>query len=472
MSAQGQESRGTGRRRRPVWLRVVSGGIVSLLVVVAAIFATRSDGQPVHDVALTDGGLWVSGGRTGYWGRVNTGAHQFDLVLSGAGDAGTGRDVLRADVLQDGRNAVGVTADRRLIAFDTRTGERIKGEVQVPEPTPVTGVDFHEPDRVALGGDTLAVVDHDTGRIWGKRLDPAGGTPIADLLDTGELDTVGKQAAVTVDLDGDIMAVSADSGRVVEIPAEGDGFGQPIRTDLDFSGRAADITAVGDEWVVLDLETGDVMSEHLLDPQPIAGGTQDNAGEDLAMVALQQPGPASDVVGYQTLERAGYARITEDSDHDGADVGVVSGLDEGDERPQAQFNKISRPVVNGDCLYAAWGMGGTILWGRACGQTQAQTSQLPVAGNLTRRNGVAVRHDRGQLVLNDLDTGRVYDLTLPGDLRIDTWPGGAPRGDPERYDPSGWGEDPSPSSTTSTRRPGSSPSKTRTSSPTTSTKTG
>lgn len=190
------------------------------------------------------------------------------------------------------------------------------------------------------------------------------------------------------------------------------------------------------------------------------------------MVALQQPGPASDVVGYQTLERAGYARITEDSDHDGADVGVVSGLDEGDERPQAQFNKISRPVVNGDCLYAAWGMGGTILWGRACGQTQAQTSQLPVAGNLTRRNGVAVRHDRGQLVLNDLDTGRVYDLTLPGDLRIDTWPGGAPRGDPERYDPSGWGEDPSPSSTTSTRRPGSSPSKSRTSSPTTSTKTG
>lgn len=425
MSAQGigadERAADSGRRRRPMWLTVVSGAVVALLVAVAAIFAFRADGQPVHDIALTDGGVWVSGGPTGYWGRVNTGAHGFDLVLHGGGASAGAKGELRPDVLQDGRSAVGITSDRRLIAFDSRTGTPIEGELQLPEPSYVTGVDYEKPDLVAMNGNTIAVVDHDTGRIWAKRLDPKGGTPIDDLMDTGELDTVGPNASVTVDLDGDVMAVSADSGTVVEIPAEGEGFGAPERSDLDIDGsRDADITAVGDTWVVLDLDKGEVHVEGLEEAQPVAGESQKSAGVTMAMATLQQPGPASDVVAYQTRERAGYLRVSSDSPGSETDVGVVSGMD--DEERRIPHQRISRPVVNGDCLYAAWGDGSAVRWGAACGAVQTPATQMPVTGKSSRRHGVAVRHNRGQLILNDLETGGVYDLSLSGELRIDTWP--------------------------------------------------
>ena len=464
MTSQGEQTEGVERRPRPVWLRVASGGVVALLVAVAAIYAWRADGQPVHDVALTDGGIWVSGGRTGYWGRVNTGGHELDLVVQGAGRSGNGEGVVRPDVLQDGRQAIGVTADRQLVAIDTRTGEPVRDgsgsveTVQMPEPHWATGQDFQRPDLVALGGGTLAFVDHDTGRIVGTRLDPEGGSSIGELAEVGPLDTVGPRASITVDSDGDIMAVSAQSGRVVEIPAKGDGFGTPKRTSLGFSGRAADITAVGDAWVVLDLETGEVMAEGLEQPQALPVSNEE-AGQSLVVATLQQPGPASHVVAYSTVESAGFMRI--DSESDGDNEGeITSGIDEdgadsGSSR--SRFNRISRPALNGPCLYAAWGEGGTIRWGRTCTQDKRPTVELPTEGEQTRRNGVAVRQARGQLVLNDLDTGRVFDLSLPDDVRIDTWPGGAPRDEIERYEPTPWGR-PTTSSPTS--------------SPTTATKTG
>ncbi|WP_162253953.1 hypothetical protein [Janibacter sp. Soil728] len=411
----------TERRRRPTWLRAISGALVTLLVVVIGILAVRADGQPVHDVALTDGSVWVSGGRTGDWARVNTGAHGFDLVMQEAAPGAGESTAARPDVLQDGRNAVGVTSDLRLVAFDSRTGEPIDGVVQVPPPTYVTGVDFHEPGLVAMHGNTLAVVDQTTGRVWAKRLDPKGGTPIGDLRDNGGLATVGANAAVTVDLDGDVMAVSADTGIVVEIPAKGTGFGSPERTDLGFTGgRAADITAVGDTWVVLDLEKGEVHVEGQDSPQELPGESQPTAGVTLTMATLQQPGPSSDVVAFQTRERAGYLPVTQGSVQANGSAGIVSGMVS--DKRTTRYQRISEPAVNGDCLYAAWGDGAAVRWGSVCGAQEVPAGELSSPGTLARRHGVAVRHNRGQLLLNDLDTGRVYDLTLTGDLRIDTWP--------------------------------------------------
>lgn len=454
MSTQGSEAAegtaATARRPRATWVRVVSGVVVALLVVVGAIFAVRADGQPVHDVALTDGRIWVSGGRSGYWARVNSGAHTFDLVVEGANPASGTKGEVPADILQDGRNAVGITTDRRLVAIDSRTGEPLEGEVQVPRPSYETGVDFQEPDLVAMHGNTLAVVDHDTGRIWAKRLDPKGGTPIGDLLDTGELTTVGANAAITVDLDGDVMAVSAETGKVVEIPAEGEGFGSPEVTELDIAGgRAADITAVGDHWVVLDLEKGEVHAEDLDGPQPLPDETQETAGVTLAMATLQQPGPDAEVVAFSTREEAGFVRISQDGDRDRGQKGVLSGVEDDDKL--ARYQRISRPVINGDCLYAAWGDGDLVRWGAACGEGQRPAAEMSVSGTFSRRHGVAVRHNRGQVLLNDLDTGRVYDLTLSGDLRIDTWPAEPARGPAAVWDPQEATSTSSPTTSRSTK---------------------
>lgn len=431
-----------GRRPRSMWVRMISGTVVFVLVVVGGIFAFRADGKPVHDVALTDGSVWVSGGRTGNWGRINTGSHSLDAIISGAGETQdkAGRKVERPDILQDGRQVIGITGaadgtteDREIVSIDSSTGSLVEGRARVPATQITSGRDFFTPDVVALGGDTLAVVDHHTGKLWGMRLDPEGGTSIDGLTDGQPLEhAIGPGAAVTVSEDGDIMAVSAESGAVVEVPAEGDGFGRAERTTLPFTGSVvADITAVGDEWVVLDPEEGLVHAEGLDEPQAIGDGGGD--GEEVVLAALQQAGPESPVVAVQTTAGAEYVQIDSDTTIDSRERGVTSGL--GTSAPRPEFIKLSRPVLNGDCLYAAWGRGNGVLWGSACGEASSHASELAIEGDLIRHSGVAVRHNRGQVLLNDLDTGRVFDLSLTIDPRIDTWPEGAPRAEQERYTP-------------------------------------
>jgi len=445
-----------------MWVRAISGTVVSLLVVVVGIFAFRADGTPVHDVALTDGSIWASGGRSGYWGRVNTGSHSLDLVVRGAGAVKENAEV-KPDILQDGRNVVGVTNEHELLAIDTRTGEPLGEPVEAPAPSFEHRSPIHEPDTVAMHGDTIAVVDHASGTVWAKRLDHDGGTALEGLMDSPLHNQLGRATSVTVSVDGDIMAVSAESGTVVEIPAEGDGFGEPETTDLPFSGsQVADITAVGDRWVVLDLEDGQVHAEGMNRPQAAPEGGEGERDQRLALATLQQPGPESDVVAVQTVSRAGYVQISEDTKSPG-EVGIDSGLDP--ESSRARYIKLSRPVMNGDCLYGAWGNGNEVRWSSACGAVNEGVTTLQRVGSPTRQNGVAVRHNRGKVLLNDLDTGRIFDLSLPGDTRIDTWPGGARRERQEGYTPD-WQKAQSASepAKTSGAKPARSPKPTSTSS--------
>lgn len=425
MSRQGGEPEGSRRKPRPRWLKVVSGGVVALLVAVVAIFAVRHPGRPVHDVALGDGSVWVSGGRTTYWARVNPGSRGFDLVLPGGGSSGSEAGVIRPDVLQDGPHAVGVTSDRSLVPFDTRTGEVLEGRPTVPEPDVGTGQEFFRPDVVDLRGGTIAMVDEATGQVWAKRLDPKGETDLTDFH-TGRspIVTVGGAASLTVDIHGNVKAVSAAHGVVVDVPVEGDGFGAPERTSLGFNGRFADITAIGERWVVMDGESGDIYHEGQDgDPDQIPdGGTQ--PGVEVVKAALQQPGEDTGRVAVQTLTKAAYVGLDEGSS--GEEPEIVAGLEERD--PAVRNQHITRPVVTGDCLVAAWGRTHALYYGRLCGEGQAQVSEIAQAGDTGRRNGVAVRYNRGQVVLNDLDTGRVYDISLDTkDVRVDTWPQGAPR---------------------------------------------
>lgn len=450
-SATGASDPGAGRTRpdrvRPMWLRVVSGTIVGLLVVVGGIIAVRADGEQVHDVAVTDGRVWVSGGRTGHWGRVNTGAHALDLIVQGAGTSKPKEMAHRPDILQDGRNVIGITKDWEFVAIDGRTRKVVDGGTDIDPPVRPTGDEYRLPEVAAMNGDTFAVVHQETGRVYAQRLDPSGGTSIDGLTDQAPLATIGGYASVAVDHDGDVMAVSAETGRVVEIPVAGDGFGSPQRHDLDFSSPAADITAVGDEWVVLDLESGQIHTEGLEEPQPLPEGA-DTEGDSVITAALQQPGPADEVVAVQTMGQASFVRIEDDGDHEDR-AAITSGVDPDPEAERARYNKISPPVVSGDCLYAAWGRGSAIHWARACGEDRVTASQIRNQGDVERFSGVTVRYNRGQVVLNDLDTGRVFDLTLDGILRIDTWPGGAPRAEPRRYTPP-HAQEPSTSDTSST----------------------
>lgn len=420
------------RRPRRRWVRVVSGGIVTLLVTVVAIFAVRSSGEPVHDVAVSDGSVWVSGGRTASWARVNLGAHGFDTVIEGAGtsQAPTWRPedsvrrppTVRPDVLQDGRNAVGVTTKGLLVPFDTRTGEKMAEGPTVPARDDATGQLIFLPSVVDLRGETIAMVDNASGQVWAKRLDPKGGTDLSGFgPGAPTVADIGGSASLAVDVHGNVKVVSAETGEVVDIPAEGSGFGAPVETRVEMSGSPfADITAVGDRWVVMDGATGAIHHEGMDgDPEELPqGGSSGEEGTSLVLAALQQPGDDADRVAVQTISTATFVDIGEGSD---SEAEISSGLVPEDRFARNQ--KISRPVVSGDCLLAAWGRTSALMHGQVCGEEKVGVTRITNVGDITRENGVAVRHNRGRTVLNDLDTGRVYDLSLgTSDVRIDTWP--------------------------------------------------
>jgi hypothetical protein len=84
--------------------------------------------------------------------------------------------------------------------------------------------------------------------------------------------------------------------------------------------------------------------------------------------------------------------------------------------------KVSRPVVLGSCLHAAWSASGRAYYGADCGTSgsPAPTVQLERPKGEEVRAGVKFRQNRRQLVLNDLDTGGVWDLSQAPE-RIDNW---------------------------------------------------
>ena len=82
---------------------------------------------------------------------------------------------------------------------------------------------------------------------------------------------------------------------------------------------------------------------------------------------------------------------------------------------------VTRPVVLGGCLHAAWAESGRVFYGANCGRTGDEpTATLPAEGAQETRDGVAFRVNRGLVVLNDLDNGGVWDLN-DKPTKIDNW---------------------------------------------------
>ncbi len=425
------------RRPRRRAVRVVSGTLVALAVTAMGIYAVRADGEPVHDLTLGGAGVWVSGGTTAQWARANRGAQSFDLVVPGptASPApppatGPGQVELPSDVLQDGLIAVGVTPDLRLVPIDTTTGAALEGHGQAAAPRYSTNKRFVTPTTLDLRGGTIAMVESATGKVWAKRLSPDGTTSLEDFTtEAPPLLTTGKDAALAVDVEGNVKVVSGDAGTVLDIPVKGEGFGSPERSTITLEGAVADITAVGTRWVVMDTQTGAIRVEGS-DEESTAGGGGGGDSENLVVAALQQPGPDAEVVAVQSGEEASFADLGDASINDDRLVTFTPGDEIEDPRQVA----ISRPLVLGDCLHAAWGSPTGVSYGISCGDTPSQTTER--LDRRSRVQPVVFRHNGGEQVLNDLGTGHVFDLAVRGqDYRVDTWPAA-----------------PSPSSTKATRK--------------------
>ncbi|WP_106817645.1 hypothetical protein [Janibacter massiliensis] len=405
-------------------LRRVTSVITVVALALVGWFAVRSAGTPVHDAALGSGAVWVSSDEHG-WARVDTASYRMNKVVP-LGDVT--QVVGTVDVAQDGSAAIAWAGSRApAIILDARTGNAVPTDVVVPAPADKTGEPLSfKPAPLVLRAGSIALVDPRTGDLRITRYDERVGPQKDDLAPllarSAPVQRIGGTAAVTVGTDGVVHAVSGDTGKVVSYAPSGDRFVPAGEVTLPITARAVDITALGPRWVVLDASGARLFAQG--NPEPFDAGI-DKADRSVLLAALQEPGPAAPRVGI--LGR-GEARLSEvaEPDDDEDNGGVVLPVE--NSGSGLAKSTLTRPVVQGRCLRAAWLLG-KVYYGVNCGdQAQIPAVTLDPKGNTggSRPSGVRFRLNRSRIVLDLVTTGEVW--SIEGDpVAITDWTRAAER---------------------------------------------
>ena len=387
-------------------------GVVVLALVASLLvwFATRSDGEIVRKADLNDGGVWVTNAEQARYGRINKPAGQLDVGVVSGGTSGSG-----LDVLQDGSAVLGIAeASNQLVPINAAEGTLAPEQaIVLPKASTATGNQVFAAPVVDLRGGTVAMVDPAKGDVRAERVDERAGVESLDALQTQAkpMVTVGANAAVAVGVDGTVYALSAEKGVLAILRPQGDGFAKPEQVKLDLASKSAQVTAVGGHWVVFDSGTGKLFSDRLEAPEQLSVG--DGEPGTPAYAALQQPGPDADTVLIADKTGLTNAPIVKDVQPGGG----VKLIQAGPDTPLL----LSAPVRLGSCVHAAWAGAGRAFYGRNCGSPgDAPTIELASKNKGVRADGVKLRVNRGLIVLNDLDSGDVWDVDR-GQIKIDDW---------------------------------------------------
>ena len=380
--------------RRGRWRVITAVGAIAISVAALVFFAVFSDGNPTRKLDLHDSGVWVTNDHDGLFGRLNKSAEALDNVFMPPGGAQNSYDL---DVRQD--RSVVVAWDRaggRLLPVDVSLGVALPDQAVVVAPDSV----------VDLRGGSVAVLDVKTGKLRASRyaadatlaslttLDPTMPS-IAELGSSapanaaGTAASVGGAMAMAVGVDGSVHAASS-SGKVVTLPAVGQGFGEATLGQVPAGSKDLEVTGVGTRSVVLDRSSGGLTfgdrSSALPQAEPEA--------------QLQVPGPERTSVVVATPKGLYAAPL------DGGPIKTL--FDGGTGTPAA-------PVVLGDCVYGAWaGTPGAVV--RSCGGAPATPVTVDRAGTLSRP---VFRVNRDAMVVNDAATGRLFDVDSSRSL--DNW---------------------------------------------------
>src|SRR6478609_1532109 len=347
--------------------------------------AVASQGSTVHEAALNDSGVWVSSDTQAKFARANVPIGQLDTGVATNVAAGSG-----LDVLQDGAAVVGVgTGAGQLFPIDPRTSTAGDPAATLVTEPPKPGTFAASP--VDLRGGTIALLDRESGKVWAQRVD-------------------GRTGALSVDASGTVHAVSGTDGKVTSVPVLGAKFGPATVTATALRSEHPDITAVGAAWVAYDGAKDRVYTAS----EPDGFDAQVTTPGGPRYAALQQPGPDADTVAVEGPERAVLVPLD-----GGISPGAVAVQERVDRVPGGTL--VTRPVVLGGCLHAAWAEAGRVFYGANCGRAGDEpTATLPAEGSQETRDGVAFRVNRGLVVLNDLDNGGVWDLD-DKPTKIDNW---------------------------------------------------
>lgn len=346
---------------------VASTGVVAVAGAGLLAAIITAPGNPVTDMSLNDGSVWVTSQKQGALGRLNRQVDRLDTLLLAESN--------NFDVVQQGSYVVlnQPTAGKARIVDVSYA--QFAAEVKLPEGATVN-----------LGGDTAAIFDGGAGKGWIVPVDQLAGFTFESSPPTID---AGAGAQLTVGQDGSVHVLSVTEDKVITITPGTD----PKDTDLGRDVEAGSITAVGEVPVVLT-GTEALILDGRVQSVGVAG-----AGEG---ARLQQPGPTADEVMI-----AGASGLVAAPLNGGSASEVVSGGSAG----------AAAPAVVAGCVHAAWS--GTPQYARACDGREPVSADLPdaVAGG-----ELAFRVNRNVVALNDTGAGFAWIMDDLGQTkRVDDW---------------------------------------------------
>lgn len=355
------------RIRRPK--KSVLTGAVAALGVCSVVLAFIAPGVEETKVDLNDGGVWVTNAKRGIVAHVNVPARLMDAGLHAASST--------FDVFQNGEQ----------VQLSDQVANTL-APIDVTTATLTSAVDYRGMTTDVRGG-TIAVTDAPNGKVWAQQADhPA---PInADDADASISDVPG--AVTTVDLEGNVHAVSAEAGRVTSLLKRG-ALTDTKTTPL--TGVSAtdylQIAAVGTDVVVWDQDTSTLYLP--------GGKTQRIDGE---RVVLQDTGPKTNEV----LLSSPDALIR---------FPIGGGTPTTTPAPAAGGSP-TRPVLHNKCAYAAWSVTGAFV--RDC-PSEADDREM-VVDSLASAEKAIFRTNRDVIVLNDIEKDGLW---LPDSdmILVDNW---------------------------------------------------
>ncbi|MGI5189403.1 Ig-like domain-containing protein [Promicromonospora sp. CA-289599] len=345
-----------------------SVGVVTLFAGGLLGFALLYDGEATADVQLNDSGVWVTQTSSGQLGRFNYDAKALDgVLLANAASFDVEQDAQRVLLDSSSDSSASPVNPAQLI---------LDGSMELPAGA-----------QVASGGATTAVYDEDEGRLWVLPFDGAVGYDEKKLKPTLK---VGKGGKLAVGKEGTVfLAVPADA-KLYTVPTSGQGVpGESEESSLPV-GRDAkvEVSAVGDEPVVLDQSSGNLV---------LPGGETVKV-ENGAEGRLQQPSAKIDDVVLATPDGL-----------------VTQPLGGGDATTRAAQGVPSAPVQLEGCTYGAWDSGQVI---RDCAGTDNDVDQ--VLAGVAVGTSLVYRVNRDVIVLNDIAGGSLW---MAADLfeKVNDW---------------------------------------------------
>ncbi|MFP3714544.1 Ig-like domain-containing protein [Puerhibacterium sp. TATVAM-FAB25] len=348
---------------------MASATAVGVLAASVVTLAVLSDGEATADVALNDSGVWVTKTSAGLLGRFNSEAQALDgTLLAGSSTFDVQQDAQRVLLTDSGASSASPVDPAHL---------ELGGTLRAPADA-----------RVAAGAATVAVLDVEGRRLW---VLPFAGVTAFDPEKADPVLTLEGRGTLTVARDGTVLVADPAAGVLHRVPTSANGAPtEPERGDLDVApGAEVEVTAVGDDAVVLDRSAGRLV---------LPGGDAVDLA-DPGEARLQQPSAASDVVLVATTS------------------GLVSQpLGGGDAQVRRASGLPGAPVQLGGCSYGAWAQSGQVV--RDCAGTDHDVDRT--LEGLGADSRLEYRVNRDVIVLNDLSAGTVW-LAAEDYQKVDDW---------------------------------------------------